>query len=538
MNNTLALLLSDGYKQVHAEQFPKGTNKLVSYMTPRKSRLRTQNKMVFFGLQPFCKKYLVDYFNENFFDVPLETVIKEYTHVLDSMLGKDNYDLRKVIRLHELGYLPISVWGLPEGTMVPMKVPCIEITNTHKDYAWVVQWVESLLSSEIWKPCIHAGVGFRYREIANKWYNKTVAPARSKDGVLVRPATPVDKAMSDFGFRGMSSLEEATKASAAWLLSFSGTATIPTIPFMERYYFCDNEEKQFATNAISTEHSVMASNFAVDGDERTMIKRLLTEIYPHASFSMVSDTYDYWNLVDNILPTLKDEIMAHDGKLLIRPDSGDIIEISVKTVEHLWGIFGGYVNEKGYKVLDPHIGVVYGDGVTPPRAETIYSELEKLGFAADNIVFGAGSFSFNCSLEEDENGNMIMGGYTRDTFCVAIKATAGEVNGKYVPIFKDPKTDRDNGDNFKKSQRGYCHIHYTEDGELVCKDGYDSSPANHDNRYGIVADEKYMANVDGEANLYNPQKDAMIPYFRNGKMWCRQSIYDIRTRLAKYHTEA
>ena len=339
--------------------------------------------MVFFGLQAFIQEYLIDYFNKYFFNVSLSTVVKEYTHVLDSMLGKGNYDIRKIIELHELGYLPLQISAVPEGTRVPMGCPCIEITNTHDNFAWVVQWIESLLSSEMWKPCVHATIGDIYKQIVNRYYSLTVEDNIDRS-----------KAISDFGFRGMSCLQEATKASSAWLLSFSGTATIPAIPYLEKYYFCDNEKNNFATNAISTEHSVMASNFAIDGDEITFVKKLLNEVYPHASFSMVSDTYDYWNLVDNILPQLKQEIVNHDGKLLIRPDSGDIIDISVKTIEHLWNIFGGTVNSKGYKVLDSHIGCVYGDGVTPHRAETIYQALMEKGFASNNIVFGAGSFSF------------------------------------------------------------------------------------------------------------------------------------------------
>lgn len=457
MRDTLALLLSDGYKQVHAEQFPKGTELLVSYLTPRKSRLVKMDKMVFFGLQAFCKKYLIEYFNENFFLLSEETVRREYTRVVDVMLGKGNYDPEKVIALHKLGYLPIEIWAVPEGSMVPMGVPCIEIHNTHPDFAWVVQWVESLLSSEIWKPCIHAGVGYSYRQIVNKYYDLTVEGGKKC------------KAISDFGFRGMSCLQEATKASAAWLTSFSGSATIPAANYLENYYYCDIEKGDIITNAISTEHSVMASNFAVDGDEKTFIKRLLTDIYPNASFSMVSDTYDYWNVVDNILPSLKKEIMEHNGKLLVRPDSGDIIDISVETIKHLWNHFGGNVNSKGYKVLDQHIGCVYGDGVTQERAETIYKKLMEAGFAANNIVFGAGSFSFNC-IEEDG----VLKPYTRDSYSVAVKATAGVVNGKYIPIFKDPKTDKVSGGNFKKSQRGFCFVDYDENGTLRFKDGYET----------------------------------------------------------------
>lgn len=453
---TLALLLCDGYKCTHAEQFPDKTEKLVSYLTPRKSRLKSQDHMVFFGLQAFCKKYLIEYFYENFFKIEPDTVKQLYTRTIDQMLGEGNYGIEKIMKLHSLGYLPLQIRAVPEGTLVPMHCPCIEITNTNPEFAWVVQWVESLLSSEIWKPCIHANVGYSYRQIVNHFY-----------GLTVDDDFPRSKAISDFGFRGMSCLQEATKASASWLLSFAGTATIPAVPYVERYYNCDNSDKHIATNAISTEHSVMASNFAIDGDEITFVRRLLTEKYPHASFSMVSDTYDYWNLVDNILPQLKEEILSHDGKLLVRPDSGDIIEISVKTIEHLWNIFGGKVNTKGYKVLDPHIGCVYGDGVTQERATRIYQALADKGFASNNIVFGAGSFSFNC-VEEDG----VLKPYTRDTFCVAVKATFGIVDGKPIQIFKDPKTDRDSGDSFKKSQRGCCNVWFDEQGELQFTDGH------------------------------------------------------------------
>lgn len=491
MEDTLALLLSDGYKQVHAEQFPKGLTKLVSYLTPRRSRLVTEDEMVFFGLQAFCQKYLIDYFNDNFFGIDENEVVRQYTRVIDVMLGKGNYNLQKVINLHRLGYLPLDIHAIPEGTMVPMGVPCIEITNTHPDYAWVVQWVESLMSSEMWKPCVHATVGHMYRRIVNKWYKETV-----DDNI------PRHKAISDFGFRGMSCREEATKASAAWLLSFSGTATIPAIPFLEKYYLCNCESELVGTNAISTEHSVMSSNFAVDGDEVTMIRRLLNEIYPHASFSMVSDTYDYWNLVQNILPQVKEDVLGHDGKLLIRPDSGDVVDISVKTIAALWDIFGGSINSKGYKVLDPHIGCVYGDSVTPNRANTIYKRLARNGFASNNIVFGAGSFSFTCY----EGADGTLSPYTRDTFNVAVKATAGWIGERYIPIFKDPKTDRETSFSFKKSHRGCIKVFRDEDGHLTFTQGHDH--IDHD--FG---------------------GDAMKRVFCNGLMVTPSTLQEIRKRL-------
>ena len=487
-DNVMAMLLADGYKHVHAEQFPSGMTKLVSYVTPRMSRLSTQNEMILFGLQAFIKDYLIEYFRTYFFALNEGDVLYEYQKVLDVMLGEGNYDIEKIRKLHRLGYLPLEISALPEGTKIPMRVPCISITNTHDDFAWVVQWIESLLSCEIWKPCVHANVGYTYRKIVDKYYDLTV-----DDEV------PHDKAISDFGFRGMSSMAESIKATSAWLTSFSGTATIAAIPYVERMYNCDISKDHFASNAISTEHAVMASNYAVDGDEITMIKRLLTEIYPDASFSMVSDTYDLFNLIDNLLPLCREEIMKHNGKLLIRPDSGDIVEIAVETVKHLYALFPGETNSKGFKTLDPHIGCVYGDGVTQNRAAIIYQKLMDEGYASNCIVFGAGSFSFNCI---EENGQLFP--LTRDTFSVAIKSTYGIVNGKEIFIFKDPKTDRTTGNGFKKSQKGLCYV-YEEDGYIKYQD-------------------EFLADTIPSNNL-------LQPVFRDGELLKEQSLQEIRARL-------
>lgn len=451
--NTLAILLSDTYKQVHNKIYPKGLTKLVSYWTPRRSMLKNQNKMVFFGLQSFIEEYLVDYFNKNFFELTAAEVEHTYKYSMDIQLG-NSYDLEPIMKLHKLGYLPIKIRAIPEGTLVPMGVPCIEITNTHPDFAWVVQWIECILQVELWKPCAHATIGHMYRELANDYYKMTCDD-------LLRP----EMACSDFGMRGMSCMEEAIRCSSAWLLSFDKTSTIPAIDYIDTYYDACCWTERIGIGAVSTEHSVMASNYAVDGDEITFVKRMLTELYPDASFSMVSDTYDYWNMIDNIIPACKEEIMQHNGKLLVRPDSGDMVEIAVKTIEKLWNVFGGTVNSKGYKVLDPHIGIIYGDGCTLNNVEQVWEELKKKGFAANNIVFGVGAFCFSAVIEPD--GHMVV--VTRDMFGIAMKATYGIVNDEPIMIYKDPKTDTS---HLKKSHKGCCCIYHDDNGELQCMDGF------------------------------------------------------------------
>jgi len=449
MDNTLAMLLSDTYKQTHFRMYPAGLTKLVSYWVPRRSMLKNQNKMIFFGLQAFIEEYLIDYFNKNFFKLSEDEVVKQYTDSMDIQIGRLNYDLEGIVALHSLGYLPLEIRALPEGTLVPMGVPCIEITNTDERFAWVTQWIECILQVELWKPCCHATIGHMYREIADYWYEKTT------DGL------PANMACADFGMRGMSCMDEAARCSASWLLSFNKTSTIPAINYIDKYYDADCKNYGIGIGAVSTEHAVMGANFAIDGDEVTFIRRLLNDLYPNTSFSMVSDTYDYWNLVNNLLPMVKDDVLKHNGKLLIRPDSGDIIDISVRTVEKLWEIFGGTVNNKGYKVLNPHIGIIYGDGCTLSNVNTIWKELEKRGFAANNIAYGVGAFCFSAIVED---GRMVV--VTRDTFGIAMKATYGVIDGKKLMIFKDPKTDTS---HLKKSHKGCCRV-YEENGELKCED--------------------------------------------------------------------
>ena len=485
-----SILLKDFYKAVHSEMLNPGMTKSVSYYTPRKSRVNRWPKVVNFGLQMFIKNWLIDEFNENFFNRPEDEVVAEYKRVLDNAMGKDIYDINKVRKLHKLGYLPIEIISIPEGIEVPMRCPIFGITNTHDEFAWLPQALESLISAEVWYPMITATVGHTYRQIVDKYYDLTC-----DDSI------PHRRALGNFDFRGDMGVDAALKAAAGWLMSFVNTATVPAIPFMEQMYNCDCTKEEVGFGAVSTEHFVMCSNFAVDGDECTFLKRLLTELYPNTSFSCVCDSYDYWNVVENILPSLKDEIMAHNGCFLVRGDSGDCVDVVTKTVFKLWELFGGTVNTKGYKVLDPHVKALYGDSITVERAEKIYQILMDNGFAASNVSLGVGSFSMHC-IEEDG----MLKPFTRDTFSSCIKACDAIINGKEYPIFKDPKTDRETGEGFKKSQRGACRV-FLKDGELTYEDG-------------LTYEESLKNNI-------------MQPVFRDGKLLVDYTIKQVRNQLNK-----
>ena len=486
MSRINPMLLIDFYKAVHAEMLPKDITKSVSYFTPRMSRVKMWDKVVMFGLQGFIKTYLIDYFNENFFERPFEEVMGEYSRIMDAALGKDAYKLEKIEKLHKLGYLPIEVISLPEGARVPMQVPMFGITNTHEEFAWLPQSLESLISAESWHPMLAATVGATYRDIVNKYYELTC-----DDNI------PKAKALGAFDFRGEECTESAIKAGAGWCLSFLNTATVPTIPYLEQYYNCDCTKEPVAFGSPSTEHSVMCSNYAIDGDEITLIRRLLTEIYPNTSFSAVLDSYDYWNIIDNVLPQLRDEIMGHNGCMLMRGDSGDCVEVVTKTVFKLWETFGGTVNSKGYKVLDSHVKAIYGDSITIQRCEEIYKILMENGFACSNVALGVGSFSMQCVEEEG-----ILKPFTRDTFSSCIKATYCEIAGQPYPIFKNPK---DGG--FKKSQKGCCVVKLDENGNYTYKDEYTWAEA------------------------INDTENQLVTVFKDGKMVKEQSLAEIRNIL-------
>lgn len=489
MTNIHPLLLLDYYKTTHNEQYPKGLTKVVSYYTPRMSRIDDENELVMFGLQAFIKEYLIKSFNENFFSRVKNEVLIEYKRVIENTLGKGIVNYEKIEMLHDLGYLPIEIKAVAEGTRVPIRVPMFEITNTHKDFAWLVNTLETALSCSLWHTQVSTNVGYRYRKIVNKYF-----------GISVDDSVPRSRALGDFSMRGQESCESAIKSSAGFCLSFANTATVPAILFLEDYYNCDCEKEPVAFGAISTEHSVMNSNYAVDGDEISMVKRLLNDIYPANGFSMVSDSYDYWNMIDSIVPTCKEDILRHGGYIGIRGDSGDPVEITTETVKKLWETFGGSVNSKGCKVLDSHIKVIYGDSITPQRAESIYKILIENGFACNNVLLGVGSFSMQCLEQGGE-----LKPYTRDTFGIAIKATYCEVDGKPIQIFKDPKTDTG---NFKKSQRGLCVVYRDANSALEYQDGFDSST---------------IASFNGD-NL-------LKPVFRDGKMVKEQTLQEIRAIL-------
>ena len=431
-----SLLLSDAYKQSHLKQYPKGTTLVYSNWTPRSDKYASTKKgVVVFGIQSFLKKITKE-FKNNFFDLPKEDVVNSFKEGYLNYFGEEA-DTTHVEELHDLGYLPIKVKALKEGSICPIGVPMLTIVNTLPNFFWVTNFLETIMSTELWQPMTSATIAKEYKDILMNWSNKT---CDNNEHIPFQA--------HDFSMRGMAGLESAMASGAGHLLSFSSSDTIPAVFYLKEYYNADPSKELVGVSIPATEHSVMSMGTKID--EIGTFKRLITEAYPKGLVSIVSDTWDLWKVLTEYLPKLKKEILERDGKVVIRPDSGDPIDIICGTesktdqydaiekgvIQLLWDIFGGTINDKGYKVLDTHIGAIYGDSITLERANIICKKLEEKGFASSTIVFGVGSFTYQYN--------------TRDTYGFAMKATYGEVDGLGREIFKDPITD----DGIKKSLKG------------------------------------------------------------------------------------
>lgn len=457
-------LVTDGYKICHADQYPEGTEYIYSNFTPRDSRTGRDN-IIFFGLQYFLINHMMDGWN-SFFNKPKELAVKEHARIIKSYLGK--CDTKRLEELHDIGYLPIRIEAAPEGTKVPIRCPAMVITNTRPEAYWLVNYLETILSANVWFPCTSATTAASYRQLLNQYADKT---CDSRDHVKFQG--------HDFSFRGQTSLESACLSGAGHLLSFVGTDTIPALPWLEEYYGANVDKELVGCSVNASEHSVVCAGGMED--EIGTLRRLITEVYPEGIFSFVSDTWDYWGMLTETLPQLKDIILARKGTLVIRPDSGDPVKIVAGmtvseieeyeskpnavpltsaqidgSIEVLYSIFGGTVNSKGYNVLDSHIGLIYGDSITLERANEICKRLEAKGFASSNVVFGIGSYTYQY--------------VTRDTYGWAVKATHATIKGVGKNIMKSPKTDS----GMKKSLCGKLRIEAGEKG-LVVTDKQDES---------------------------------------------------------------
>lgn len=607
MSNFMMMLSTDGYKTSHGPMYRKGTTQVSSNLTPRSDKIYSRGctqfydgKLVWVGGQSAVQE-LHENWERTFFSKDKGEMVAEYEDFMMMYLGRDIPTTQQMAALHDLGYLPLEFRSLPEGSLVPMGIPVLTITNTLDAFFWLVNYHETPLSTSTWKTATNATIAREYKLICEHYLKLTGSYDPFTLSVMCH----------DFSMRGMSGIEDAARSGIGHLTSFIGTDTLPAITYAKGYY---DASGLIGISVPATEHAVTSNNIlSIENEmlngiyqfvsqeqfdiavkmsyakedtrliaEVMFVYVLITQIVPNGIVSNVSDTYDFWGMLTRGYPYLKDVIMRREGfgpqpgKLVVRPDSGDPVDVICGTIEAafdtlqdaidhvndahhteaaeacegshcmgndsytstvyvkdvakyfdlttkfdynrhdkqyhyidnygdsgetnavevspsaeqkgaiqiMWETFGGTITETGHKLLDSHIGLIYGDSITTKRAMKILDKLANLGFAAANVVFGVGSYTYQCN--------------TRDTFGYAVKATNSVINGIEVPIFKDPKTD-----SKKKSAKGRLFV--TENFELV----------------DCVTKEK----EESEDNM-------LKVFYRDGVFLSRVTLEQIRERLA------
>lgn len=534
---TLIMMLTDAYKLFHRRMYPANTVRVYSNNTFRSMKhYPGKNKKygIVFGNQKLVID-LKDKFDE-FFAMDWPVVAEFLKTQLDSFTGTD-YEIEHIKYLHSLQYLPMVFKSLPEGTKCPVGVPNLTFYNTDEKCFWLTNFLETWLSNNGWQGHFSATMSNEYREILEHWAMKTTGSIEN---------VPIQG--HDFSMRGMGGSDVALASGMGHLTSFVGTDTVPAYLGMQYYYDSGiNRWADLATqgwmNAIvgtsvpATEHSVQCAHWnekamteAGHTDELEYLDYILAK-FPTGIVSIVCDGFDFWTFITITLPKRKSVIMARDGKVVVRPDSGnpaDIIcgisgyntydayykmEYAQPTergiadvneykgaVECLWDIFGGTTNDLGYKELDSHIGLIYGDSITLDLCNEICSKLTDKEFASTNWVAGIGSFTFRFA--------------TRDSMGGAYKATHiqleeeiyhGAPTTPYTAIvgkniFKDPKT----GDGTKKSAKGLLRVYEDKVGTLVLQ----NEVSEEDER-------------TGELKII----------FQDGELYNQTNLFEIRNRI-------
>lgn len=520
---------TDVYKTGHKSMLPKGSFRMVSNFTPRSGKLSNipnNGKILNVGNQIVFQDLIEDW-DKNFFKLnfkEFEVKIKQFQYDMTQMLMlSEEFDVSHFRALYKLGYLPLEIKAIDEGEEIPYKIPMYVLYNTQEIgqdiFDWVVNYLETALSMESWHTPTSATTALAMRRLGSYWAERTNPEMQWF----------VDYQFHDFSMRGMSGKSAAKHSGLGFAMVSKGSDTLPVIPLARKYYDVPNDEVVI-NSVIATEHAIMCTltgffiltkdgEWEKVGNMELETFRYLLELYPSGILSVVSDTWDLWRVVTEYCKELKDLIMSRNGKLVIRPDSGDpvkivcgipdndfggkntiglkqlgwtnIVEQQKGVVELLWEVFGGTKTSTGYKQLDSHIGVIYGDSINYQRAEDIFTRLEAKGFASTNIVLGVGSYSLQY--------------VTRDTHGFAQKATYVEVEVdnkiESINIFKDPITD----DGVKKSIKGLPLV-YKENGEYKLKDQ--------------VSWEEFI----GESNL-------LRTIVKDGKFTRRFTFKEIRTKL-------
>lgn len=453
------VLLADAYKYSHHKLYYPGTSKVYSYF---ESRGGLFPQTVFFGLQYFIKQYLEG-------EVITTKKIDAAEKVLQGVFGRaDVFDRSKfdyIVQKHN-GHLPVRIKAVPEGSNVPVSNVMMTIENTDPECFWLPNFLETLLV-QVWYPSTVATLSHQIRKVVEQYYTETADDA-AKAGI--------DFVLNDFGFRGVSSVESAGLGGAAHLLNFMGSDTLMGSVFAQRYY---NTKKVYGMSIPATEHSICT--LLGEEGELDIFKHVLTT-FPTGIVACVSDSFDIFRACAEYWGTeLKEMVLAREGTLVIRPDSGDPVVTLTRVFDILMDKFGYTINSKGYKVLPPQVRVIQGDGINYDSIKEIYAALKQHGIGAENLVLGM--------------GGALLQKLDRDTQKFAFKCSYAEVGGKAVDVQKRPMELDANGNitlSFKKSKAGRLKLVLTDDGYKTVRE--EELPHLQDQLHTVFEDGKLLVN--------------------------------------------
>lgn len=453
------ILNTDSYKTSHYLQYPEGTEYVSSYIESRGGRF---DRTLFFGLQMFVKETL------------LQPVSHEEVEEADAVCALHGVPFNRegwnaLVRRYG-GRLPLEIEAVPEGSLVPNRNVLLQVVNTDPQFFWLTAYIETALLRAIWYPSTVATLSHACRQVIATYLRET---ADDLSGLAFK--------LHDFGARGASSEQTAALGGAAHLVNFLGTDTLSAVLAARRYYGA--EMAGFSIPAA--EHSTITA-WGRDGEGSAYANMLKQFGGKGKVLAVVSDSYDLFNAIDHLWgETLRDWVQQMGGTLVIRPDSGNPVEIVPEALERLMARFGSRTNTRGYRVLPDCVRLIQGDGITVDSIGEILEALKQRGLSADNLAFGMGG-----GLLQHVN---------RDTQQFAMKASAIRVAGHWRDIRKDPATDPG-----KRSKAG---------------------------RLALVHDADGYRTVSRDA--LGTQHNALIPVFRNGELLVDWRFDDIRDRAAR-----
>ncbi len=471
------ILMSDAYKYSHHKFYTPNLTKMVSYLESRGGKFQ---ETVMFGLQYIIKKYLVGQVLSE--DMAEEAEIK--LNGENGVFGKDgSYSKEKWLKLIKKhnGYLPLKIKAVPEGTVVPVKNVLAMIESTDDEFPWLTGFIETIFL-QIWYPITVATLSREVKKVVVEYLEKT--------GTDVNAIPMVAQfVLNDFGYRGVSSVESAGIGGAAHLVNFMGSDTIAGSDMLTKFY---NTKTMYGKSIDATEHSICT----MQGEEGEIevFKRVL-QLKPTGLVACVSDSFNIFRACSEYWGTeLKDIILARQGTLVIRPDSGDPVATLKEVFRILFEKFGYTINTKGFKVLPSQVRVIQGDGVNYDSIKDMYKELANEGIAAENLVLGMG-------------GKLLQAGIDRDTQNFAIKACFAIIDGKAVDIVKSPTEMNAEGQiisSFKKSKKGLMKL--------------------------VKDNEGNFKTITSSEIGFEEAKDELVVVFENGKLLIDDTIEAIRER--------